>query len=67
MLNRSHRVGKGGARQYVDAVKLFQLIQRRALMHRDMVGLIALDLILRLFFAGTVHVPFVIHVLDVDP
>ena len=36
-------------------------------MHRDMVGLIAGDLILRLVFAGTLHVPFVIHVLDVDP
>jgi hypothetical protein len=31
-----------------------------------MVGLIAMDFVLRLIFGGMVHVAFVIHVLDVD-
>ena len=36
--------------------------QRGAFVHRDVVGLIALDLILRLIFASVVRVPFVVDV-----
>lgn len=49
-----------------EALLTVRLVQYRAPMHRDMVGLIAVNLVLRLFFAGTMHVSFVIHVLDVD-
>jgi hypothetical protein len=42
-------------------------IQDRALMHRDVFRLIALDFILWFIRAGAVHVSFVIYVFDVDP
>jgi hypothetical protein len=35
-------------------------------MHRDVVGLVALDFILRFILAGAVHMSFVINILDVD-
>jgi hypothetical protein len=41
--------------------------QHRALVHRDVVRLIALDFILRVILAGAVHMSLVINVLQVDP
>jgi regulator of nucleoside diphosphate kinase len=41
--------------------------QHRALVHRDVVRLVALDFILRVILAGAVHMSFVINVLQVDP
>ena len=39
-----------------------RLLQRRALVYRDVIGLVALDFILRLFFARVVCIPFVVEV-----
>jgi len=39
--------------------------QRRAFVHRDVVRLVARDLILRLFFAGVVGVAFVVDIFGV--
>jgi hypothetical protein len=36
-------------------------------MYSDVIGLVALDLVLRVFLARMVHVSFVIHVLRVHP
>jgi hypothetical protein len=41
-------------------------IQRSAFVHRNVVGLVALDFVLRFIFAGVMHMSFVINVLDVD-
>src|SRR5215211_4074417 len=40
-------------------------LQRRTLVHRDMVGLVALDVVLRLILARVVSVAFVFDVLGV--
>jgi len=42
------------------------LVQHRPLMHGDVVGRVALDLVLRLIFAGMVHMAFVLHIARVD-
>ena len=39
-----------------------RLLQRRALVYRDVIGPVALDFILRLFFARVVYIPFVVDV-----
>ena len=36
-------------------------------MHRNVIGLIALDFVPRFILAGVIHIPLVINVLDVDP
>src|SRR5215470_6781345 len=36
--------------------------QRRTLVHRDVVGLVALDFVLRVILAGVMRVPFVIDI-----
>ena len=38
------------------------LVQRRALVHRDVIGLVALDLVLRIGFAATVRVALVVGI-----
>jgi hypothetical protein len=43
------------------------LVQGRAFVHRDVVGLVALDFILRFILAGAVHMSFVVNILEVDP
>jgi hypothetical protein len=40
--------------------------QHGPLMHRDVVGFVALDLVLRLIFAGMVHIAFVFGIARVD-
>ena len=41
-------------------------VQGRAFVHRDVVGLVALDFILRFIRAGAVHMSFVSNILEVD-
>src|SRR5579883_3329723 len=38
------------------------LFQRRAFVHRDVVGLVALDLILRIIVAGVTRMAFVVNI-----
>jgi hypothetical protein len=49
-----------------DSPSIARLFQRRALVHRDMVGSIALDLILWIIFTRMVRVPFVINIFCVN-
>jgi hypothetical protein len=43
------------------------LVQRRALVRSDVLGLVAPDLVLRFILAGVVHVSFVIEIFCVNP
>jgi hypothetical protein len=49
----------------VKTLSIVRLVQHPAFVHRDVVGLIALDLILWLIPAGAMHMPFIINILRV--
>src|SRR3546814_18080995 len=59
---RAGGVADGPDRGGVGGHRSVDLVQRRALVHGDVVGLVALDLVLRIGFAATAHVAFVICV-----
>ena len=44
------------------AVSVVRFVQRRAFVHCDVVGLVALDFILRIFLAGVVRISFVVDI-----
>lgn len=56
---------KGISPIQLDAVSV-DLLQRLALMHGDVIGFVALDLVLRVLFRAAAYVPLVFRVPGVD-
>jgi hypothetical protein len=51
----------------LDRLSAVQLFQRRAFVHRDVVGLVALEFVRRIILARMVRVPLVLNILCVHP
>jgi hypothetical protein len=49
----------------LDRLSAVQLFQRRAFVHRDVVGLVALEFVRRIILARMVRVPLVLNILYV--